>query len=425
LTQVAIVRTNFVVYDTRLVKIVRSLNKRYSTLVLGWNREGRMLYDMEGMKAGIAGESLGSSRFILKILNVKAPFGKSSLASYIPMLLYFPLFWVWTLLNLVMFRPSVVHACDLDSVLPCYVYKKIFGKKIVLDVFDRYAMTFIPRRFGILFSLINSIEEFFAKESDALITVGERVLETFRERPKYCTIISNFPDDYYGHKEENLAKGVFTILYSGPIMKGRSLEEISQLVKSLENTEFWIHGQIVHKKLFDKITSLPNVKYRGLLTNCDEYYKSIVQADAIVAIYTPATPSHYITMHNKTFEAMMCGVPIITNLSRELISNVGFGIIVEYKDLEGIKRALVNLRDNLELRQRLGRAGRNAFLEKYNWKGLEKELYKAHDSLLIGSGITANTRSKKSIVPYLIRTIHYKINSSMRISSYHLRGLFR
>jgi hypothetical protein len=99
LSQVAIVRTNFVVYDTRLVKIIRSLDKRYSTLVLGWNREGRMLNDTEGMKIAIAGESLDKPRFILKLLNVRAPFAKSSLASYISMLLYFPVFWTWTLFN--------------------------------------------------------------------------------------------------------------------------------------------------------------------------------------------------------------------------------------------------------------------------------------------------------------------------------------
>jgi glycosyltransferase involved in cell wall biosynthesis len=401
LSQVAIVRTNFVVYDTRLVKIIRSLDKRYSTLVLGWNREGRMLNDTEGMKIAIAGESLDKPRFILKLLNVRAPFAKSSLASYISMLLYFPVFWTWTLFNLIIFRPSVVHACDLDSVLPCYIYKKLFGKKVILDIFDRYTMTFIPRRFGVLFSLINSIEEFFAKESDVLITVGERVMETFRKRPKCCTIISNFPDDYYKDKEEQSAKDVFTIVYSGPIMNGRSLEEISLVVKDLENVEFCIHGHVVDKKLFDKITTIPGVKYKGLLTICDEYYKSIVQADAIIAIYTPDTPSHYITMHNKTFEAMMCGVPIITNLSGELVSNVGFGIIVEYKDTEGTRRAIINLRDNQELRQRLGGAGRRPFLRTYNWNRLEEELYKVHDDLLIGARVPADALSKDSnATPY-------------------------
>jgi glycosyltransferase involved in cell wall biosynthesis len=410
LAQVAIIRTNFVVYDTRLVKIIRSLNKRYSTLILGWNREGRIIHNLESLKRGISGESLENPDFVLKILNIKAPFGKSSLASYIPMLFYFPVFWAWTLLNLIIYRPSVVHACDLDSVLPCYMYKKIFGKKIVLDIFDRYAMTFIPRRLGIVFSLINYIEEFFAKESDVLITVGERVLETFRKRPKCCSIISNFPDDYYVDDGKHSTKDVFTVAYSGPIMKGRSLEEISLVVKDLHNTEFWIHGQIVDKKLFDRITSLPRVKYKGLLTICDDYYRSIRKADAIIAIYTPETPSHCITMHNKTFEAMMCGVPIITNLSREFVSNIGFGIIVEYNSREGIKKAIINLRDNPQLRKRLGSAGREAFLEKYNWKKLEEEVYKVHDDLLIGAGKFLEVHSKQSNATFPFLTIYYDIN---------------
>jgi hypothetical protein len=33
----------------------------------------------------------------------------------------------------------VVHACDLDVILPCYVYKKLFRKKLVFDILDRYA----------------------------------------------------------------------------------------------------------------------------------------------------------------------------------------------------------------------------------------------------------------------------------------------
>jgi glycosyltransferase involved in cell wall biosynthesis len=106
-------------------------------------------------------------------------------------------------------------------------------------------------------------------------------------------------------------------------------------------------------------------------------------------------------MHNKTFEAMMCGVPIITNLSGELVSNVGFGIIVEYKDTEGTRRAIINLRDNQELRQRLGGAGRRAFLRTYNWNRLEEELYKVHDDLLIGARVPADALSKDSnATPY-------------------------
>ena len=414
MVHVAIIRTNFIVYDTRLVKIIRSLNKRYSTVVLGWNREGRKLHNMEKMKKEIAGKSLENPGVSLKIFNLKAPFGKPSLTLYFPMLIFFPVFWAWTLLNLISIRPSVVHACDLDAAVPCYIYKKIFGKKMVLDIFDRYALTFIPRRFGILFSLINSIEEFFAKESDVLITVGEKVLETFKRKPKCFGIISNFPDDYYKSEEEHSTKDVFTILYSGPIMNGRSLEDISLLVKDLDNVEFWIHGQIVDKKLFGRITPLPAIKYKGHITNCDDYYKSIVQADAIIGIYTPETPSHNITMHNKTFEAMMCGVPMITNLSPEFISSIGSGIIVEYNNRDEIKAAIITLRDKPELRRKLGNAGRKAFLEKYNWKNIEEDLYRLHDNLLMDADLSKKAQNESLIMNLPVLSFYYRINRSLK-----------
>ena len=66
------------------------------------------------------------------------------------LVLFFPLFWSWVFINLIIYRPKVVHACDLDVILPCYVYKKIFRKKLVFDIFDRYAMVFIPPRYKTL-----------------------------------------------------------------------------------------------------------------------------------------------------------------------------------------------------------------------------------------------------------------------------------
>jgi glycosyltransferase involved in cell wall biosynthesis len=67
------------------------------------------------------------------------------------------------------------------------------------------------------------------------------------------------------------------------------------------------------------------------------------------------------------------------------VREVGFGIIVDYGDVEQIRSAIVTLKDNHILCERLGNNGRKAYLEKYNWKAAEKELYKICDNLLIHS----------------------------------------
>ena len=126
LIDVIIVRSNSIVYGTsRVRKIGMSLSKMYSVLVLGWNREKRPM------------ETIGSNKFRIELFDLKAPRGKASLVAYLP------LFWVWVLINLCRYKPNVVHACDLDTVLPCLLYKTVFGKRLYLmSVTGRYGIYF-------------------------------------------------------------------------------------------------------------------------------------------------------------------------------------------------------------------------------------------------------------------------------------------
>jgi glycosyltransferase involved in cell wall biosynthesis len=104
-------------------------------------------------------------------------------------------------------------------------------------------------------------------------------------------------------------------------------------------------------------------------------------SDVMIALYDPKLWNN-ITLPNKLFEAMMCGVPLITNISSEVVKEVGSGIIVQYDNAQQIKEAIVALRDNLSLRQNMGLNGRKAFIEKYNWSKMEDELFKLYEALL-------------------------------------------
>jgi glycosyltransferase involved in cell wall biosynthesis len=79
---------------------------------------------------------------------------------------------------------------------------------------------------------------------------------------------------------------------------------------------------------------------------------------------------------------MKCGIPVITNVAHEIVIDTSCGIIVEYDNVEQIKDTIIKLRDDPNLRKRLGDNGRKAFLEKYNWKVMENRLYNIYDTLL-------------------------------------------
>lgn len=72
---------------------------------------------------------------------------------------------------------------------------------------------------------------------------------------------------------------------------------------------------------------------------------------------------------------MIFKIPLITNMLPELITETDCGIIVDYNNLNQIKNAIINLRDNKELRKRLGENGRSAFEQRCNWNLMEQELY--------------------------------------------------
>jgi glycosyltransferase involved in cell wall biosynthesis len=390
-----IVRTNSVTHESRLIREIKSLSRRYRLTVLGWNRDGIS----DDLRKDILKKTLpfddnndgdnvdDPNRPNFNTFKLQAPYGRPSLICYVPLLFYFPLFWTWVFVNLVVRRPKVVHACDLDTVIPCYLYKKLFRKKMVFEIVDRYAMTFIPKRFKLLFSFVNWTEEFFSKRADLLMTLSENVLASFRTKPRNSVAILNCPEDHTKKPRHNMRKitnenNILRIMYGGPIMAGRGLEQIASAVSDIDNVIMLVYGKVVDEDLFKRITTMRNVNYRGFLRLYDEYHSTLLDADIIVATYTKSTPSHTLTMHNKTLEAMMAGVPIITNLNSDFVNELGFGIIVEYGNIEQIRSAIITLRDNPELRKRLGDNGRKAFVEKYNWGIMEQKLYDVYEKLL-------------------------------------------
>jgi glycosyltransferase involved in cell wall biosynthesis len=319
---------------------------------------------------------------------MRAPYGTARYGA-LKLLGYFPFFWGWTFIKLCKYHPKCIHACDLGTVGPCYIYKVLFRKKLVFDIFDRYAMAYIPKDrnffFKALYSLVNFLEEYYAKRADVLINVSDEMLQTFRNRPKNCITIMNCAEDNLTKKssEKSTKKSNnFQLLFTGHIRQGRGLEILPEIVNNLKNTQLIITGRVEDNKLLNKLKGLTNVSYRGFI-GPDKVLELEESSDLMIALYdlNLQTQNKFV-MGNKLFEAMMCGVPILTNVAKEIVDETNCGTLVQYDNAEQIKDAIITLRDNPQLRKELGANGRKAFLEKYNWRVMEQKLYKIYDELL-------------------------------------------
>jgi glycosyltransferase involved in cell wall biosynthesis len=158
------------------------------------------------------------------------------------------------------------------------------------------------------------------------------------------------------------------------------LDIVAAALEDLKGVRLVLAGRIADKQLLDKMTKLPNVNYVGLLERLDSL-KLEAESDVMMVLYDLQYRKNQLSSPNKIFEAMMCGIPLITNMEVNLVRQIDCGITVEYNK-EQVRDAIIKLRDDSELRTRLGNNGRKAFVEKYNWNNMEKKLYEIYDNLL-------------------------------------------
>jgi len=360
LTDIVIVASNSIIRHPRIWKVVSSLKKAYDVLVIGWNREG------------ISSPEVNNYIGRLALFCLRAPFGRAYLV------IYYPFFWGWILLKLIKYRPRVVHAIDLDTLVPCSLYKSLFRKKLVYDVHDRFG-GYVPQKYTSIFRAINKVEELLAQNADLLVTVSEKVQGTFGLRPEHCAIIMNCSEDIHYNKPKS-DDNTLTLVYTGLICKDQGLEIVTAALRELKGVRLLLAGRPADNELLDRITKLPSVKYLGLLQR-KESLELEASSDAMVVLYDLQYRKNQLSSPNKIFEAMMCGVPLITNMEANLVSEIDCGIAVDY-DTGQVRDAIIKLRDDPQLRTRLGSNGRKAYLEKYNWANMEKKLYQIYDNLL-------------------------------------------
>ena len=382
LVDIILVKADPIMASIRAHQIIGSLRKKYSVLPLRWNRDGKI-------------NEIGSVECGSEAFSLRTPEYGVNTHDSVRFLLRLPIFWTWIFIKLCIHRPKIVHACNLDTVFPCHIYKVLFRKKLIFDILDRFAPPYVPSKRGFLFkkytSIVSSIEETFAKNSDALLAVSDKIFLTFQKKPRKCITIMNCCIDRMtdeslgGAKEFNESLGDtkgFKLLSTSGIKPAKGLETLIEILKDLKDAELVITGRIRDKGIFERIKGIPNIRYLGLVEQ-DKFISLETSCDVIIALYDlDLDPIYNYGMANKILEAIMCGLPVITNIAEDFVHETGCGIVVEYGNAEQIKKAIVLLRDDYNMRKRMGENGRKAFVEKYNWTTMEQKLYKIYEELL-------------------------------------------
>lgn len=308
--------------------------------------------------------------------------------------------WLWNGFNLLLWQRQayrqalvlnkekhfdVIHCNDLDTLIIGTRLKQKLGLPLIYDAYEIYGYMIawiVPQRIANIFLWL---EKRWIKKVDRIINVSEAQKRYFAGiTDKSISVVMNCKPlqrlEYEPPDNE-----AFTVLYIGILHQRRALPMLIRAVEELPGVRCLIGGvgqPGYVQALKEECSRTSNVTFLDRVP-FDEVIPMTVKADCVFLMVNPEYLASSMALGNKQFEAMVCGRPIICTrgtYSGEMTEQEEVGLAVEYNE-QALKEAIIKLRDNLELRERLGRNALKAAIAKYNWQKQEEKLLALYDSL--------------------------------------------
>jgi glycosyltransferase involved in cell wall biosynthesis len=301
---------------------------------------------------------------------VPAPYGSKLLAFLLPF------YWMLAFDEVRKLRPSVVHACDLDALVPALVARWAFGVRVVYDIFDHFAdkISGVP---PFVRAVLRRIDGRLARMADLVIVTDHhrrKLLSDTGDVP--VGIIMNVPPLVADPPERAGRRWPVRLCYAGVIHEHRGLRLIAEAIGGIDGIETTFAGWIPRPVDEEFLRRQPKISYIGKIPYA-EAMKLMGNSDIILALYDPAVPINRVASSNKVFEAMGVGVPVISNSETTmagLIDKISCGVTIPYGDWALLRDAVVRLRDDPAGRAAMGRNGRAAHTGEFNWTVMEQRL---------------------------------------------------
>ena len=287
---------------------------------------------------------------------------------------------------------DIYHFHD-PELLPYGLKLKKQGKKVIFDSHEDFSEQILDKRWIPLplRKLVSFLYRWYAahvvKQLDAVIVVTPTMIDKFERCARKVAMITNYPnleDISFSRLEEHLSSAeqkVCRLCFAGGIIPQWSHAVIIRTLEQLPDVRYTLIGPVKETYLAE-LATLPawnQVDYLGKMSH--EQAMGILPSCAVgMAILTPNsnTSKNIGTLGNtKLFEEMMAGIPVVCTdfvLWREIIDKYHCGICVTPDNREEIIAAVRYLADHPEEARQMGKRGRRAVEEEYNWKTQEEKL---------------------------------------------------
>ncbi len=295
--------------------------------------------------------------------------------------------------NALELNADIYHAHD-PELLPVLSKLKRKGKKVVFDAHEDLPKQVLSKPYlkpwsaKIISRTIAWYENRVCKKLDAIVCATDSITDKFRKINTASTCINNYPfiSELKSVSSENKHRRYACYIGSFSEIRGTY-----QVVKSLESvrgsdTKLVLAGSCDDNDFTCKLKNLDGLKYvdyRGLLNRSD--LMSILESSFAGIVTFLPVPNHVESQPNKLFEYMSAEIPVISSnfpLWREIVEGLNCGICVDPKSPDAIADAINFLIEHPEKAREMGKNGRKAIVDKYNWGHEEVKLMNLYSGIL-------------------------------------------
>jgi len=287
---------------------------------------------------------------------------------------------------------DIYHLHD-PELIPIGLKLKKRGKKVIFDSHEDVPKQILDKHYLYPFfrKMVSTFYDFYErcvlKKYDLIITADQFVCDKYTVLHPLVMNINNYPvKEDFGKGNKPYQERPMRIAYVGGITAIRGIRE---MVKAMEycNKDVSLHiaGKFESSVLRKEVTQYhgwDKVKELGYLDR-KQVSSLLAQSRAGLVLLHPS--KNYVdALPVKMFEYMSAGIPVISSnfsLWREIVEGNGCGICVDPKDHKEIAEAIDWIIEHPEDAEKMGRMGRKAVNEKYNWEKEKKKLIEAYSSM--------------------------------------------
>ena len=279
---------------------------------------------------------------------------------------------------------SIYHIHD-PELIPAGLKLKKKGFKVIFDAHEDLpkqllSKPYLTKTIRIFLSkFIDQFEKKTCNRFDAIVTATPFIREKFLKINSDTIDINNFPLLNELIKETTNNANKKNICYIGGITKIRGIKELVTAIGLMESETQLIlcgdFGEIELKKEVENLSSWSKVQYLEFVDR-SKIREVLSHSIAGIVTFLPE-PNHIESQPNKMFEYMSAGLPVICSnfpLWKQFINENRCGICVDPLKPREISAAIDFFASNSEIAQEMGRNGRLAVEQRYNWELEKKKL---------------------------------------------------